>query len=220
MAFIAVRSRYVEDRLFASGCEQYVILGAGLDSFAWRRPDVLHRIRVFEVDHPSTQARKQQRVEALALPSHPHHRFVPVDFETQTLADELVAAGFDCEQPAVFSWLGVSEYLSVGAIEGLLRTVAGCAARSEIGLTYAPPMTSLDDAGREFRAIVTRLAADAGEPFQTLLEPDDAEALLRRCGLRVADHPTHDYLTARYFAGRPDHLTPYTAERIITGAVD
>jgi O-methyltransferase involved in polyketide biosynthesis len=119
----------------------------------------------------------------------------------------------------VFSWLGVSEYLTLDAIEALLRTVSGCASGSEIALTYAPPASLLDDVGREFREIVVSLAAEAGEPFTTLLTPGDAEALLDRCGLRVADHPTRDELTERYFGGRPDHLKPYTAESIISGVV-
>lgn len=219
VAFIIVRSRYVEDRLLASGHRQYVILGAGLDSFAWRRPDLLAETVVIEVDHPATQAWKRQRGEELALPTHPNHRLAAVDFESGSLHEGLHSVGFDDKTPTVFSWLGVVEYLTVDAIEDVLRFVAALPRGSEMTLTYAPPIELLDEPGREFREIVTAIAADSGEPFRTLLGPVEAEELLVRCGLRVADHPTHDDLVGRYFAARSDELRPYTAERIITGVV-
>jgi methyltransferase (TIGR00027 family) len=107
-AWVVVRSRYTEDRLLGGRFTQYVILGAGLDSFAWRRPDLLHSLRVFEVDHPATQAWKHQRMAVLALPINDRHIFAPVDFETETIRGGLDAAGFDWSQPTMFSWLGVT----------------------------------------------------------------------------------------------------------------
>ena len=120
----------------ASFSTQYVMLGAGLDSFAWRRPDLLGQLRVFEVDHPASQAWKLQRVDDLGLPTHEHHVFVAVDFEVQSLRDGLDAAGFDWSQPTMFSWLGVIVYLTMDAVESTLRTVAECRSGSEVVFEY------------------------------------------------------------------------------------
>ncbi len=193
-----------------------MILGAGLDSFAWRHPDRVHALRVFEVDHPVTQAWKRERIAMLALPISDHHVLVPVDFETESIADGLGAAGFDWSEPTLFSWLGVTAYLEVHAIETMLRTVAVATPGSEIVLTYCPPESHLDEFSREFRSTILRVAADAGEPLKTILAPADANALVERCGLHVADHLDHDDIHQRYFAARTDGLTPHNHERLIT----
>jgi methyltransferase (TIGR00027 family) len=218
-AWLVGRARYAEDRLLDGRFDQYVILGAGLDSFAWRRPDLLRSLRVFEVDHPATQAWKQERMSVLALPAHDRHIFAPVDFENETLRDGLNAAGLDWSQPTIFSWLGVTAYLTIGAIEATLRTVASCAAGSEIVLTYCPTDEFIDDLGREFRRTMGPVAAKAGEPYRTLLTPPEASALVEGCGLKVVNHPTRDDLHARYFADRTDGLTPATHERLIVASV-
>jgi methyltransferase (TIGR00027 family) len=215
IGFMVGRSRYAEDRLAAGRFTQYVILGAGLDSFAWRRPDVLRRLRVFEVDHPATQAWKQERLAVLALPSSERHTFTPVDFETETLPEGLDATGFDWAQRTLFSWLGVTPYLTVDAIEATLRTVASCAPGSEIVMTYTPSRPFLDDIGCEFQDTAGRLTADAGEPLLTFLSPSEAEAVIEGCRLKVAEHPANDELYDRYFAARPDDLRPYTFERVL-----
>ena len=150
-AWVVARSRYAEDRLQQRPFTQYVILGAGLDSFAWRRPDLLHTLRVFEVDHPATQAWKRERIATLALPISDHHVFAPVDFETESIGNGLDAAGFDWSEPTMFSWLGVTAYLEVHAIETMLRSVASAIPASEIVLTYCPPESHLDEFSREFR---------------------------------------------------------------------
>ena len=111
LAAVCTRSRYAEDRLAAGAFAQYVILGAGLDSFAWRRPDLLRSLRVFEVDHPASQAWKLERVSDLALPLSDSQVFVPVDFEAESLQDALRTAGFDWDQRALFSWTGVARGL-------------------------------------------------------------------------------------------------------------
>jgi methyltransferase (TIGR00027 family) len=121
IAAVCTRSRYAEDRLAAGAFAQYVILGAGLDSFAWRRPDLLRSLRVFEVDHPASQAWKLERVRDLALPLSDSQVFVPVDFEAEPLRDALRTAGFDWGQPALFSWTGVAE--SVNLSEALVAGV-------------------------------------------------------------------------------------------------
>lgn len=219
IAFLVARSRYAEDRLATGTFSQYAILGAGLDTFAWRRPDALEAVRVFEVDHPATQAWKRERAELLALPASDRHVLAPVDFETQTLRDGLDASGFDWSASTLFSWLGVVAYLTTDAIEATLRAVAGSAAGSEIVMSYAPTEPFRDEIGEEFMATMKRVADDAGEPLLTFLAPPDAEELVARCDLMVADHPDRGALHDRYFADRDDGLTPYTAERVMTAAV-
>jgi methyltransferase (TIGR00027 family) len=218
-AWVVARSRYAEDRLQQRPFSQYVILGAGLDSFAWRRPDLLHTIRVFEVDHPATQAWKRERIASLALPSSDHHVFAPVDFETESIGNGLDATGFDWSEPTMFSWLGVTAYVEVDAIDTMLRHVVSAIPRSEIVLTYCPPESHLDEFSREFRSTILRVAADAGEPLKTILSPAGARTLVEGCGLHVHDHPDHDDIHQRYFAARTDGLTPHNHERLIAATV-
>jgi len=216
----ATRARYSEERLSVGGFDQYVLLGAGLDSFAWRRPDALAGgLRVFEVDHPASQAWKLARVEELGLPSSDRHLFVPVDFEVETLDLALDRAGFDWSGRTFFSWLGVQPYLTVEATEATLRSLAKSHPGSEIVLSYliAPPL--MEDIGRTFHERWVDIAAKVGEPVQTALTPEEAEALVRRCGLDVAEHPTRDDVEARFFAGRSDDLVPITFEQFLVAAV-
>lgn len=214
-AGVVVRSRYPEDQLVARPYAQYVILGAGLDTFAWRRPDLLRRMRVFEIDHPATQAWKQERASALALPADEHHVLVPVDFATQDLALRLHEAGFDWTRPAFFSWVGTTMYLERTAIESTLRLVARCAPGSAIVLSYNPHEELLDEDSLAFLAAVRRLVGAMGEPLRSFFSPDEIEALATRAGLVVREHPTTDELTARYCAARLDGLRPFAVERLI-----
>jgi methyltransferase (TIGR00027 family) len=218
LAGLLARSRYAEDRL-TNSFSQYVILGAGLDSFAWRRPNLLSVLRVFEVDHPATQEWKRQRATALALPTSDRHVFAPIDFETASLREGLTAAGFDWSQRTLYSWLGVTAYIPIGAIEATLRTVATSANGSEIVMSYAVTPPFLDDLGREFIEVFGEVAARAGELLGTVFAPAEAEALVGHCGLSVVDHVDRDALHRRYFAGRTDGLTPYTVERLLTAVV-
>jgi methyltransferase (TIGR00027 family) len=218
-AGISTRSRYAEDRLAAGAFAQYVILGAGLDSLAWRRPDLLGSLRVFEVDHPASQAWKLERVSDLALPLSDSQVFVPVDFEAEPLQDALRTAGFDWGQPALFSWTGVAPYLTAQAIASTLRTIAGAAAGSEVVLSYLAEESVLDDVGREFMRIYTPLAASIGEPLQPGWPAIEIERLISRSGLKVVDHPARADLQERYFAGRADGLRPYNVEALVTARV-
>ena len=219
IASIVARSRYTEDRLALGPYGQYVILGAGLDSFAWRHPEMLETLRLFEVDHPASQAWKRERAAELGLEESPSVTYVALDFEVQTLADALDTAGFSWSEPAFFSWLGVTVYLSPDAIDATLRTVARCVAGSEIVFSYGRTDEDLDPLSREFRETAAPLVAAIGEPFRTPFTRAEAEALVRRCGLDVAEHPDRDELVARYFAGRPDGLAPYNAEGVIAARV-
>jgi methyltransferase (TIGR00027 family) len=218
-AAVCTRSRYTEDRLAAGGFTQYVILGAGLDSFAWRRPDLLPSLRVFEVDHPASQAWKLERVRDLALPLSDSQLFVPVDFEAEPLQDALRAAGFGWGAPALFSWTGVAPYLTAQAIASTLRVIAGAAAGSEVVFSYRADESLLDDVGKEFIQIYAPLAASLGEPLQPGWPAIEIERLISQCGLTVVDHPARADLEHRYFANRTDGLRPYTAETLVTAQV-
>jgi methyltransferase (TIGR00027 family) len=205
--WMCVRSRLAEDvvkRAVAAGIRQYAILGAGLDSFAYRRPDLLARLRVFEVDHPASQAWKRERLAELGVRLPANLVFAPVDFETQTLRVGLLAAGFDFATAAVFSWIGVTMYLTQAAIEATLETVAACPPDSRIVLTYNLPPSALQDGGREIGSRMSRMAGEMGEPWISFFTPAEAEALLHRCGFGDVDHFGPAEAIRTYFAGRPD----------------
>ena len=214
-ASVVARSRYAEDRLVAGGYRQYVILGAGLDSFAWRRADLIGWLRLFEVDHPASQAWKLARITELGLPARDGHVFAAVDFETESLRDGLSRAGLDWSRPAFFSWLGVVLYLTAEAIDATLQSVSGCCSGSEIVLSYDASDTFLDDAAREMVKIEARLVAATGEPYTTRMSPAQAEALVEGAGMDIVEHLTPQALYDRYFAGRSDGLRPSAAERLI-----
>jgi methyltransferase (TIGR00027 family) len=220
-ASLALRSRYAEDRLDAAGFAQYVLLGAGLDTFGWRRPELLGPLRLFEVDHPASQAWKRQRVLELGLASSEHQVFTPIDFEVQSLGTGLDAVGFSWDQATLFSWLGVIPYLTLDAVEATLRVVAACGPGSEVVFEYGLKEHFLDECGHEFSAGFVPLATNLGEPLQAGVRwsPDEAEQVVERCGLRVDDHPSRDELVDRYLSGRPDGLRPWSVTRLMTASV-
>jgi methyltransferase (TIGR00027 family) len=217
-AGVLVRSRYAEDCLLDGDYVQYVMLGAGLDSFAWRRPDLCRALDVFEVDDPATQAWKRTRAESLALPLLGNHRFVPIDFETQSLDEALDTAGFDRTRRALFSWVGTTMYLGAEAVAATLGVVGSCAPGSAVVLSYNQDLQFVDDIGREFLAAIMPHVAESGEPVRTSFSPSAMEALLEHHGLTVIDHPTADDLFTRYCSDRCDRLRPYTLERLVLAA--
>jgi methyltransferase (TIGR00027 family) len=218
-AGITVRSRYTEDRLLEGRFAQYVILGAGLDSFAWRRPDLLGSVSVFEVDHPASQGWKRERADELALPGSDRHIFAPVDFEVDSLRSGLEVAGFDWTRPTMFSWLGVTPYLTRDAIAATLRTIATCAAGSEVALTYWADRSVVDEAGQKLIEILTPITAQSGEPLQDEYTRGEIEQLVEECSLGVHDHPDRGEILRRYFARRTDGLVPWTIESLLLAAV-
>ncbi len=216
---VVARSAYAEHRLITRTFEQYVLLGAGLDSFAWRRPDLLAALRVFEVDHPASQHWKRQRVADLGLPVSPRHVFTPIDFERQSLRDGLDAVGFNRGAPTLFSWLGVIPYLTPDAVEATLRTVATCGSGSEVVFEYAVPESDLDDVGREFRTYFVPVASRVGEPVHSRWSAGEAERFVAGCGLQPVDHPTRSDMVDRFCGDRTDGLRPWTVTRLMTAAV-
>ena len=202
------RSRYTEDQLIAAlerGVQQYVILGAGFDTFAFRRPELLDRLEVFEVDHPATQAMKQQRLALLDRPYPPQLHFVPIDFLTDRLADALQASAYDPREKSFFSWLGVTYYLTREAIFETLRAVAALAPTgSPIVFDYldAAAFTSEQTAHRV--QLLQAIASRVGEPMQTGFDPDALATDLDRVGFRLEEDLGPAEIEARYFQQRND----------------
>jgi methyltransferase (TIGR00027 family) len=176
-AGVLVRQRYAEDALATAmqrGVGQYVILGAGLDAFAYRRPDLATLLRVYEVDHPATQQWKRARLRELAVPLPSNLTCIPLDFEQHTLADGLHAGGHRPALPTFVSWLGVTHYLTEEAVITTLRSVASLAPRSEIVLQYFLPEALFDDENRRLLALWKARRASVGEP---VLKPVRADHL-------------------------------------------
>jgi methyltransferase (TIGR00027 family) len=218
-AFVVARSRYAEDNLARAvhaGMAQYVLLGAGLDTFAYRNP--YSHLRVFEVDHPASQQWKRDLLQSTRIPIPDTVTYTPVDFESQSLAEELAARGFRHDAPAFFAWLGVVPYLSLPAFRETVSFVAECPTGSGLTLDYAQP--------REVLPYFEQLALDslasrvkqAGEPFQLFFTPDAIAAEL------TAFQSTEDLgsteINARYFANRTDQLAVRgTAGRLLSAWV-
>lgn len=203
----SVRARFVEDLVasaVANGVDQYVLLGAGLDSFAYRRSDLVDRLRVFEVDHPATQTWKLQRLQELKVELPAGLTFVPLDFEQDSFIDELKGCGFDLSKPAVVSWIGVTMYLSLDAVVDTLTTLAGLAAGSTIAITYDLPASALTGLQLEVRSSLSAIVSDLGEPFVTTFETVEAESLLRRLGFEEISHYGPTDAAEQYFAGERD----------------
>jgi methyltransferase (TIGR00027 family) len=208
-ASIVGRARFLEDLVeeqAARGVAQYVILGAGLDTFAQRRTELAGRVRVFEIDQPGPQAWKRQRLVELG---YPVPTLVPVDFEAgDSWWDRLVAAGFDSARPAVVASTGVSMYLTHEAIAATLRQVAALAPGSTLAMTFMLPIELTDPELRPGLQRAMDGARAAGTPFISFFAPADMLALARQCGFVRAEHVSAAALAERYFAGRTDGLRP------------
>jgi len=209
-AFMAVRSRYAEDELAAAmarGATQYVILGAGLDTFAYRNPYCDEALRVFEVDYPATQEWKRGQLAAAGIPIPASVTYAPVDFERQTLSEGLRAAGFDSLRATFFSWLGVTMYLTEDAVMSTFSFIVSMPRGGGVVLDYAVDRSSLDLEGQvALDALAARVAA-AGEPFKTFFEPSTLAEQLRRMGFRSVEDLTAEEINSRYFRDRDDGLS-------------
>jgi methyltransferase (TIGR00027 family) len=211
-ASIVARARFVEDLVVeraAAGVGQYVILGAGLDTFAQRRPEIASRMKLFEVDQPGPQAWKRQRLIALGYGVPEWLRLVPVDFEAgdawwQGIAD----AGFDAGKPAVVSSLGVSMYLTRDAVAATLRQIAALVPGSTLVLSFLVPLELADPSVRPGLQRAVDGARASGTPFISFFAPAEMLALARESGFPKVEHVSAETLTQRYFAGRSDGLRP------------
>lgn len=211
-AAILARARFIEDMVadqIARGVDQYVILGAGLDTFAQRRPALAAQLRVFEVDRPGPQAWKRARLIALGLGIPPHLRLVPVDFEAgDAWWARLATAGFDGARPAIVASTGVSMYLTEDAITATLRQIATLAPGSTFVMSFLLPIELADPEVRPGMARAAEGARASGTPFLSFFTPPAMLALARAAGLRQVEHVSADALAARYFADRADGLRP------------
>jgi len=216
--FVA-RARFVEDLIderLAAGVTQLVILGAGLDTFAQRRPDVTGRLRVFEVDEPGTQRWKQGRLRDLGLPIPESLRFVPLNFESgESWVRAIAAAGFDLARPAVIVSTGVTQYISVDAITTTLRQAAELAPGTSVVATFILPRDLVDPQDRELRAVTEERAAARGFPWISFYTPGDILSLAVAAGFEEVRHVSPSDLNARYFATRRDGLRSPSGEHLI-----
>ena len=202
--FIAVRTRFAEDAIAAAvegGLRQVVVLGAGLDTYAYRSPWG-DRLRVFEVDHPATQAWKRQLLLEAAVPTPSWLAFAPVDFEHQTLAGGLAAAGFDSSQQTFFSWLGVVPYLSEEAVWSTLNFIASLPNGAHVVFDYSDPPASMPAETRLAHARRAARVAELGEPFLNYFKADELRAKLMALGFAEVEDLGPAQIAARYFPNR------------------
>jgi methyltransferase (TIGR00027 family) len=208
-AFMVVRSRYAEDQLATSvshGVHQYLILGAGLDTSAYRGVSVSENVRVFEVDHPQTQTWKKHRLQSANISVPSSVTFVSVDFERQNLQTELAAAGFRADQPAFVSWLGVVPYLTREAASHTFQFLGSLPENSGVAFDYAVQPSSLPFLERMALYALSRRVARAGEPFRLFFTPTELDEFLKARGFRRIEQLASKEINERYFAGRTDGL--------------
>ena len=211
-ASIVARARFIEDMVVeraGRGVGQYVILGAGLDSFAQRRPEIASSLKVFEVDPPGPQAWKRRRLIELGFGIPEWLRLVPVDFEAgDAWWQRLAAAGFDSGQPAIVASTGVSMYLTKDAIAATLRQIAALAPGSMLAMTFLLPLELADPEVRPGLQLAEKGARASGTPFISFFTPTEMLALAREAGFREVQHVSAATLAQRYFAGRTDGFCP------------
>jgi methyltransferase (TIGR00027 family) len=203
----AVRTRFVEDAVESAiheGVAQYVMLGAGLDSFAYRRADMVGHLNVFEVDRAGAQAWKRRRLAEIGVVIPPSVHYIPIDHETDELLEGLLDAGFDPAAPTIVSAIALTQYLAVPAIERILLLVTSLAPGSRLVVTYVVPATELGELAAAGLAWTMSQAEERGEAFVSLFRPDEFDRLLRRSGFVRVDQVGPRELVQRYLGNRPD----------------
>jgi methyltransferase (TIGR00027 family) len=204
-AFLVARSRYAEDtlaRAVGQGVTQYVLLGAGLDTFAHRNP--YPQLRVFEIDHPATQQWKRELLEISGLPTPANLTYVPVDFERQSLSEQLHSAGFNAAVPTFFAWLGVVPYLTLEAFRSTINFIATQPAGTGVVLDYSQPRSALPFLEKLAHDSLAARVQLAGEPFQLFFTPSEIAGELT--AFRDMEDIGSSEINARYFANRTDNL--------------
>lgn len=207
-AFLVARSRFMEDHLLAAlarGVRQYVLLGAGLDTSPYRL-SFPSDMRVFEVDHPATQAWKRERVVAAGIAAPKALRYVPVDFERQSLVAALDGAGFQPRKAALVAWLGVTVYLTKTAVLRTLDTLAGCAPETELVFDYAADGQRLSAGAQAALKAMRGRMERLGEPWLSFFAPGELAEELRERGFEILEDLGSADINQRYFAGREDGL--------------
>jgi methyltransferase (TIGR00027 family) len=218
-ASVVARARFIEDLVTeqaGDGVAQYVILGAGLDTFAQRRPEIASRLQVFEVDQPGPQAWKRQRLIDLGFGIPEWLRLVSVDFEAgQSWWEKLATASFDAGRPSVVASTGVSMYLTRDANLATLRQIAALAPGSTLAMTFILPLELLDPEERPQHEAVYKRARAAGTPFLSFFSPPEMMVLAEEAGFSKTEHVSTADLTQRYFNGRADGLQPASGEAFL-----
>jgi methyltransferase (TIGR00027 family) len=218
-ASIVGRARLIEDLVqeqVQKGVSQYVILGAGLDTFAQRRPDIASKLRVFEIDKAETQEWKRQRLMELGLGVPNNLQFVPVDFEAgESWQEKLAVNGFNASKSAVIASTGVSMYLTQEANRATLRQVSAFAPGSTLAMTFLLPLDLIDPAERAQHEMVYERARAAGTPFVSFFRPAEILELAREAGFKEVRHISRQDIIQRYFTGRADGLQPSSGEEFL-----
>jgi methyltransferase (TIGR00027 family) len=221
-AFTVMRSRFTEDQLAVAvdhGVHQYIILGAGLDTFAYRNRYSASELQIFEIDHPDTQRWKLGRLDNAGIKPADNVRFLPVDFEKQSLAEELENGGVDTSEPVFFSWLGVTYYLTMDAVFDTLRYVATMPPSSQIVFDFALDDSNLSKSEREGVARVSNVVKGYGEPWLSRFNPEGLMALLRNSGFGTVRYVSNQQTHAMFFEDRSDGLFSHTALQLMSAVV-
>ncbi len=215
-AAIVARTRFVEDLLVDEGIGQYVLLGAGLDTFAQRHPELAERVRVFEIDQPGPQAWKRQRLNELGFGVSEHLRLLPVDFEADTdWWQALLDAGFDATARSLVSSSGVSMYITKAATTATMRRLSGMAPGSFVAMTFMLPFELVDATDRRALEGAASGAQASGTPWVSFYAPDEIVALAREAGFADVRYVPTAELAKRYLASRTDGLNPAGGEGIL-----
>lgn len=218
-ASIVGRARLIEDLVqeqMQTGVLQYVILGAGLDTFAQRKPELLSDLHVFEIDKPETQQWKKHRLLDLGYSMSDHLHFVPVDFEAgESWIKNLASCGFQSHQPAVLASTGVSMYLTKEANFATLKEIAAFAPRSTLAMTFMVPLDLIPESERAQHEMVYERARAAGTPFLSFFRPNEMLDLARAAGFKNVEHVSGADIVKKYFAGRTDGLCPSAGEEFL-----
>ena len=213
------RARYVEEVLLEqldNGVSQYVLVGAGMDSFAWRYPELADKVTVFELDHPATHREKQRRLQRQQLDSPLNLEYVAIDFEKESIADALKRSGFDVDKPAVFCWMGVTYYLDESLVFAALETMQQLSAqKSHIVFDYLVKPQELPWISRIFIFFMCRFVGLMGEPIKSSYNPQQFQQALLASGFQIEENLTGGQLKTRYFKGNADRLSPIAGMNIM-----
>ena len=219
-ASIVARARFIEDLIVEQskhGISQYVILGAGLDTFAQRRPDMASKLQIYEIDQLDTLTWKQQRLIELGFGDPEYLHFVPVNFETSSWWEQLLKAGFNANKPAVVACTGVSLYLTKDAITSTLNQIATLASGSKLAMTFYLPMGLLDEEDKPLQEIAEKGAREAGAPFISFFTPDEILTLAREAGFKKAKTRSTKDMEQYYITNRTDNLLHASGQVFLLG---
>ncbi|MGK9120682.1 class I SAM-dependent methyltransferase [Olivibacter jilunii] len=220
-ASIVARARFIEDLIIdqsAHDIQQYVILGAGLDTFVQRRPDIASKLQVFEIDQPSTLAWKQKRLIDLGYNIPDYLHFVPVDFEATSWLEELLKSKFNANKAAVVVCTGVTLYLTREAIVSTLKQIASLATGSQLAMTFYLPLALMDEEDKPLQQIAEKGAREAGTPFVSFFAPQEVLALAKEAGFKEARVFSTKEMEQTYFKDRADQLLSASGEVFLLAA--